>query len=83
MIAFASLLFGTFISEDLACVTAGLLIQRGEIAASTGILACTLGIFVGDLGLWAAGRLFGQAVLGWPWIGRRLHRERASELRAW
>lgn len=82
-LAFASLLFGTFISEDLACVTAGLLIQRGEIAAPIGILACTLGIFVGDLGLWAAGRLFGQAVLGWPWVRRQLQCQRASELRAW
>jgi membrane protein DedA with SNARE-associated domain len=83
VLTFASLLFGTFVSEDLACVTAGLLIQRGELAASTGILACTLGIFIGDLGLWAAGRLFGPAVLGWPWIGRQLQQERASELRAW
>ncbi|MEP7307456.1 MAG: DedA family protein [Acidobacteriota bacterium] len=83
LLAFASLLFGTFISEDLACVTAGLLIQRGELAASTGILACTLGIFVGDLGLWAVGRLFGHAVLGWSGIGRRLQHERAEELRAW
>ena len=83
LLTFASLLFGTFISEDLACVTAGLLIQRGEIAASTGILACTLGIFIGDLGLWAAGRLFGHAVLGWPWIGRQLQHERAGLPRAW
>ena len=83
LLAFASLLFGTFISEDLACVTAGLLIQRGELAASTGILACTLGIFFGDLGLWAVGRLFGHAVLGWPWIGRQLQQARAGELREW
>ena len=83
VIAFISLMFGTFVSEDLACVTAGLLIQRGELAASTGILACTLGIFVGDLGLWVAGRLFGHAVVAWPWIGRQLQGERASELRDW
>ena len=83
MLVFASLLFGTFISEDLACVTAGLLIQRGEIGAPAGILACTLGIVVGDVGLWGVGRLFGRAVLAWPWVGRQLQAGRFCELRSW
>src|SRR5438477_559734 len=34
MLTFLSLMFGTLVSEDLACVTAGLLIQRGQIEAS-------------------------------------------------
>ncbi|MEP7310590.1 MAG: DedA family protein [Acidobacteriota bacterium] len=83
VLAFASLVLGTFISEDLACVAAGLLIQRAEIGASTAVLACTIGIFVGDLGLWAAGRLFGRAVLTRPWVCRQLTQERVSELRGW
>ena len=83
MLAFMSLVLGTFVSEDLACVTAGLLIQRGDINAPVGILACTLGIFVGDVGLWAAGRLFGHAVVAWPWAGRHVQRDRSIELRSW
>jgi membrane protein DedA with SNARE-associated domain len=83
MLIFASLVLGTFVSEDLACVTAGLLIQRGEIGASAGVLACTLGIFSGDVGLWAAGRLFGRAILAWPWVGRQLRQERFGEFRSW
>lgn len=83
MLAFISLVLGTFVSEDLACVTAGLLIQRDDINAPAGIVACTLGIFVGDAGLWAAGRVFGHAVVAWPWIGRQFQRERFAELRSW
>jgi membrane protein DedA with SNARE-associated domain len=83
MLVFVSLVFGTFVSEDFACVTAGLLIERGEIGAPAAILACTLGIFAGDVGLWAAGRLFGRAVLAWPWVGRQLRQDRFGELRSW
>jgi membrane protein DedA with SNARE-associated domain len=81
VLVFMSLVFGTFISEDLACLTAGLLIQRGELSASSGILACTLGIFVGDVGLWGVGRVFGRAALAWPGIAHRLDQERSRELR--
>jgi membrane protein DedA with SNARE-associated domain len=83
MLAFLSLVVGTFVSEDLACVTAGLLIQRGDIGAPAGILACTLGIFAGDVGLWGVGRMFGQAVVAWPWVGRQFQGERSAELRSW
>jgi membrane protein DedA with SNARE-associated domain len=83
MLIFVSLAFGTFVSEDLACVTAGLLIQRGEIGAPAAILACTLGIFIGDVGLWGVGRLFGRAVLAWPWVGRQVGQQRFTELRSW
>ena len=83
MLAFLSLVVGTFVSEDLACVTAGLLIQRGDISAPAGILACTLGIFVGDVGLWGAGRVFGRAVVAWPWVRRHLPQKRFSELGSW
>ena len=64
--------FGTFASEDLACISTGLLIQRGQIGLTAGIVACTAGIFVGDVGLWALGRFFGRAALAWPWAARRL-----------
>ena len=53
---FLALMLGTLVSEDLACVTAGLLIREGHISAATGVLACALGIVLGDMGLWALGR---------------------------
>jgi len=83
MLTFLSLMFGTLVSEDLACVTAGLLIQRGQIEASSAVAACTLGIFAGDVGLWAIGRAFGQTALTWSWVARCLHPNRLQELRLW
>ncbi len=51
-----ALMLGTLVSEDVACVTAGLLIREGHISAATGVLSCALGIVLGDIGLWALGR---------------------------
>ena len=75
------LFFGTFISEDLACVTAALLIQRGEIDAIAALGACTAGIFVGDCALWATGRLGKPAAR--RWLSKNLQWERAERVRAW
>jgi membrane protein DedA with SNARE-associated domain len=50
------LFLATFASEDLACVTAGALIASGRLAPLPAIAACAIGIVVGDVGLWAAGR---------------------------
>lgn len=54
----------TLVSEDLTCITAGLMIARGTIGFLPGTLACFLGIFVGDLLVFLAGRSLGRAVLG-------------------
>jgi len=68
----ALLALSTLASEDLACVAAGALIARGDVAPAAGVVACALGIFAGDCGLWALGR-FGKRIAGaWPWIERRL-----------
>lgn len=83
VVAFLSLFFGTFVSEDLACITAGLLIQRGELGVASAIAACASGIFVGDVGLWAAGRVAGRAALAWPRVARQLRHRRVEELRLW
>ena len=72
MLTLLAIAFGTFASEDLTCVATGLLIQRGQVGITPGILACTAGIFVGDVGLWAIGRIFGRGLLAWPWAARRL-----------
>ncbi len=53
----------TMISEDLTCITTGLMIARGTMGFVTGTLACFLGIFVGDLLVFLAGRSLGRAVI--------------------
>jgi pimeloyl-ACP methyl ester carboxylesterase/membrane protein DedA with SNARE-associated domain len=54
----------TLVSEDLTCIATGLMIARGTIGFLPGIVACFLGIFVGDLLVFLAGRGLGRAVLG-------------------
>ena len=76
----AALFAATFVSEDLACISAGVLIQRGELGAGAGILACTLGIFAGDVGLWAVGRAFGRVSLKWRWLS---HVRALDDLQRW
>ena len=53
------IILSTFISEDLTCIGAGLLAARGLIGFWPATFACLIGIFIGDMALYAAGRLFG------------------------
>ncbi|HET6373631.1 MAG TPA: VTT domain-containing protein [Candidatus Polarisedimenticolia bacterium] len=68
----AALAAGTFASEDLTCISAGMLIRRGLLTPAAGVLGCFIGIVAGDLGLWAAGRFLGRRLLDRPWVARRL-----------
>jgi membrane protein DedA with SNARE-associated domain len=83
MLALLSLAFGTLISEDLTCISAGLLIQRGAIEPIAAILACAAGILTGDVGLWAVGRIFRHSALEWSWVAGRLERRGIEQLRSW
>jgi len=57
------LALATFVSEDLTCIGAGLLVATGRIGFVPATAACLTGIFVGDLSAFLAGRIFGRAVL--------------------
>lgn len=70
-----ALFFGTFVSEDLACLAAGSLAASGQIDLATAIAACIAGIVVGDLMLFGFGRVFGAQIID-SRIGRRLVSER-------
>jgi len=65
MLALLTIVVGTLASEDLTCVATALLIQRRDIDLVPGVLACALGIFVGDIALWGVGRLTDRATLAW------------------
>jgi membrane protein DedA with SNARE-associated domain/pimeloyl-ACP methyl ester carboxylesterase len=54
---------GTLVSEDLSCVTAGLLVANGRLEFLPAAAACALGIYVGDLLLYLAGRWIGRPAL--------------------
>ncbi|HEV8396347.1 MAG TPA: VTT domain-containing protein [Vicinamibacterales bacterium] len=68
----AGLAAGTLLSEDLTSIGAGLLVRDGQLGAAGAVLACSAGVYLGDLGLWAAGRLLGRRLLVLPWLACRL-----------
>jgi membrane protein DedA with SNARE-associated domain/pimeloyl-ACP methyl ester carboxylesterase len=57
------IIFSTLISEDLSCIGAGLLAARGLIGFWPAALACLLGIFIGDVGLYLLGRFVGRSAI--------------------
>jgi pimeloyl-ACP methyl ester carboxylesterase/membrane protein DedA with SNARE-associated domain len=79
----AALTGGTLLSEDLTAVSAGLLVQAGQMDLGLAVLSCFVGIFVGDLVLWAIGRYFGRRALAWPWVRRALPADRLERTQDW
>ena len=53
----------TFVAEDPTCLAAGLLAAEGIIGFWWAALACTVGIFVGDMVLYSLGRWLGRGAL--------------------
>ena len=62
-IVLALLALATLVSEDLACIAAGLLVGRGSIGFVPAVIACLVGIVLGDLLLYLAGRWIGRPAL--------------------
>lgn len=77
------LLVATYLSEDLACVAAGLLVAQGLVPVVPAILACLMGIFTGDLGLYLAGRHFGRPALHRPPLRWLVDPARLTRSEAW
>ena len=76
--AIGAIVLATFTSEDLTCISVGMLIRRGEVDVFVGVLGCTLGIFVGDMALWLLGYLaagpFGRTRWGRRWAASNTQR---------
>ncbi|MDZ7714992.1 MAG: alpha/beta fold hydrolase [Balneolaceae bacterium] len=53
----------TLVSEDLTCIGAGLMAARGLIGFWPAVIACFIGIVIGDMGLYLAGRWLGRPAL--------------------
>jgi len=58
-----ALALATFVSEDLTCIAAGLLVAHGKTSLAVAVTACFVGIWVGDLLLVVAGRWLGRPAL--------------------
>jgi pimeloyl-ACP methyl ester carboxylesterase/membrane protein DedA with SNARE-associated domain len=53
----------TLVSEDLTCISAGLMVAQGRMSFLAASIACFIGIFIGDVLLFLAGRFFGRPAL--------------------
>ena len=63
VILFLLIATATLVSEDLTCITVGVLVARGTIGFVPGTVACIVGIFAGDVLLYLAGRHVGRRVI--------------------
>lgn len=80
---FVAIFLATFVTEDLTCISTGLLIRRGEISPLLGVSACFFGILIGDIGLWLIGRCFGPRALNWKWLRRSSYAARIDGWSSW
>jgi len=80
---FAVFFFGTFISEDAACLLAGTAAASGRTSFALALVSCFLGIFVGDLLLFGAGRMFGTRLFDNRFVRRFISIETTSKASAW
>jgi membrane protein DedA with SNARE-associated domain len=79
----ATFFFATLVSEDAACIAAGAAAANGRIGLAGAITACFLGIFAGDMLLYAAGRALGGRVLDNGIVRRMIGRTAISNAAAW
>ena len=68
----AGLALSTLISEDLASIGAGLLAREGHVPLTYAVVACIVGVYIGDLGLWGLGFFLGRRSVRTPWLCRTL-----------
>ena len=75
--------FGTFVSEDAACLLAGTAAAGGRINFAFALTACFLGIFAGDVLLYGAGRVFGRRVFDNRLVMRFVSKNAVAKASAW
>lgn len=63
-----SIAASTFVSEDVACLAAGALLQQGALSPLAALSCCAVGIFAGDVGLWALGRIGSRSAVIGAWV---------------
>jgi membrane protein DedA with SNARE-associated domain len=77
------LTIATLGSEDLTCLGAGLLVAQGRLALMPAVLGCLIGIVIGDLLLFMAGRIFGRRLVRLAPFRWWISEERLVESSAW
>jgi membrane protein DedA with SNARE-associated domain/pimeloyl-ACP methyl ester carboxylesterase len=82
-VIFVGLALATLVSEDLACIAAGLMVSEGRAGFLFVTLACLVGIVGGDLLLYLVGRLLGRRALSKAPLRWFLSAERVQRSSDW
>lgn len=77
------IVLATYITEDFACIAAGLLVAQGRIGFGAALFGCFVGIFAGDLALFLAGRYLGRPALHRAPFRWFLNEERVAVASRW
>ena len=83
LIVFLLLVFAAYASEDLTCITAGLLVAQGRLDFPVAVAACYVGILSSDLGIAWLARVLGRPALGLPPFKWWVSAARFEEASAW
>jgi membrane protein DedA with SNARE-associated domain len=70
LLASATIILLSFVSEDAAAVSSALSIFGGPFSWRVGFLSCFAGIWLGDLGLYSLARCAGKNLLHTRWVTR-------------
>jgi pimeloyl-ACP methyl ester carboxylesterase/membrane protein DedA with SNARE-associated domain len=73
----------TFVSEDLTSIGVGVMVAQGRFSYLFGAVSCFLGIFVGDVLLFAAGRWLGRPALRRAPLSWFMSRQAVERSSAW
>src|SRR5258707_5636550 len=71
----AGFFFATFVLEDAAAIGAGVLLAAGQITWPAAFTACFLGIWLGDVGIYALARFAGRS-----WFERSSFRKHSAKV---
>ncbi len=74
-----AMVFATLVSEDLTCISGGVLAAKGWIPFMGASVACSVGIWLGDMGLYGLGVLAGRSRRHWNWVNRIVSPERVAK----
>ena len=83
LIVFLLLVFAAYASEDLTCITAGLLVAQGRLDFPVAVAACYAGILSSDLGIAWLARVLGRPALRVPPFKWWVSEARFEEASAW
>jgi membrane protein DedA with SNARE-associated domain len=77
------IVIATFITEDLTTVSVGVMVAQGRIEFLFGVVACFLGIFLGDILLYLAGRYLGRPAVACAPLKWFINEQAVAKSSAW